>query len=440
LRLGFVRTTALTFISNLLAFVISIAATVVLSRFLGPAGRGVVDVGMNFLSFSILILGLGLPMANVFVVGKESKELSAVLGSNLLLAVPTVFLLIPLFFLNQRYQFQFLRGITDLQFFLVLITIPFLNLKSSIINIFLGLQEMVDYNKLNIIDRLLNLLLVTSLLITWPNPTAALMATLINAVILCLWTSLLLLKRNGVRPTYNISVLKQLVNYGMQSVVGNTIQKLNYRLDLFIINYYLPLNQVGFYGAAVVIAETLWGVSGSIATVIFPMAAASGNEKEMYRFTNQVTRISFALITLFSLILAVISKPLILIFFGQSFLPSVTALLWLLPGIAIFSVSNILANYLAGVGLAAKNTYSAMIASIVTIALNLLLIPWIGIIGASIATSISYSVFTFTTLMFYRRKTQSTLSEILILRQSDIEFVKDRVLSGLLKKNKVRNG
>jgi hypothetical protein len=45
------------------------------------------------------------------------------------------------------------------------------------------------------------------------------MATLINAIILCVWTILLLPKRNGAWPTYNLSVLKQLVNYGMQSVV-----------------------------------------------------------------------------------------------------------------------------------------------------------------------------------------------------------------------------
>lgn len=434
MRLGFIRSTALTFISNGLAFVVTMASAVVLSRFLGPAGRGVVDVGTNFLSFSILILGLGLPMANVFVVGKERKELSAVLGSNLLLALPTFFLLMPLFLMNQHYRFQFLRGITDLQFLLVLITIPFFNLKSSIINIFLGLQEMGDYNRLNVLDRLLYLLLLTVLLFGWANPTAALVATLLNALILSLWTVVLLIKRNRVRLTFNVKVLKRLVKYGLQSVVGNTIQKLNYRLDLFIVNYYLPLNQVGFYGAAVVIAETLWGISGSIATVIFPIAAASGDEAEMHHFTNQVTRISFAFITMFSLILAVISKPLILLFFGRSFLPAIAALLWLLPGITIFSVSNILANYLAGAGLAVKNTYSAMISSLVTIALDLLLIPWIGINGASIATSISYSVFTLTTLIFYCQKTHSPLGEILILSRSDILFIKDRIQRNLLKK------
>lgn len=432
--MGFIRSTALTFISNGLAFVVTMASAVVLSRFLGPAGRGVVDVGTNFLSFSILILGLGLPMANVFVVGKERKELSAVLGSNLLLALPTFFLLMPLFLMNQHYRFQFLRGITDLQFLLVLITIPFFNLKSSIINIFLGLQEMGDYNRLNVLDRLLYLLLLTVLLFGWANPTAALVATLLNALILSLWTVVLLIKRNRVRLTFNVKVLKRLVKYGLQSVVGNTIQKLNYRLDLFIVNYYLPLNQVGFYGAAVVIAETLWGISGSIATVIFPIAAASGDEAEMHHFTNQVTRISFAFITMFSLILAVISKPLILLFFGRSFLPAIAALLWLLPGITIFSVSNILANYLAGAGLAVKNTYSAMISSLVTIALDLLLIPWIGINGASIATSISYSVFTLTTLIFYCQKTHSPLGEILILSRSDILFIKDRIQRNLLKK------
>ena len=409
---------------NLLAFLLSLLSAAVIARLLGPTGRGIVDVAANFLSFATLILGWGLASANVYILGRNKENLGGVLASNLLLTVPTALLLIPFYFLNQTYHFQFLRGVSNLQLIIVLLTIPVFTFKAAIVNVFLGLQDIVEYNRLNVLDRALNLALLTVLLLAFTNPTAALAATLAGVLVLSAWELYLLIRRRAVRPKLDWRVLRSLLAYGVHAQVGNTIQKLNYRLDVFIVNYFLPLSQVGIYGVAVVLAETLWGVSSSIATVIFPLAATAGGNKEMHAFTSQVTRISLTLIACFSLGLALLSKPLITLMFGTGFAPAVSALLWLLPGITIFSVSNILANYLAGVGLAARNTLSAIISSIVTISLDLVLIPRIGINGASIATSLSYITFTLTTLFFYLRFTHSRWQDVLILKKEDYALLR----------------
>lgn len=424
LQLKFVKSAAITFVGNLLAFLLSLLSAAVIARLLGPTGRGIVDVAANFLSFATLILGWGLASANVYILGRNRENISGVLASNVLLIVPTALLLIPFYFLNQAYHFQFLRGVSNLQLIIVLLTIPVFTFKAALVNIFLGLQDILEFNRLNVLDRVLNLVLLTVLLLAFTTPTAALVATLAGVLVLTTWELYLLINRRAVKPKLDWKVLRSLLAYGVHAQVGNTIQKLNYRLDVFIVNYFLPLSQVGIYGIAVVLAETLWGVSSSIATVIFPLAAAAGGDKEMHAFTSQVTRISLTLIACFSLGLALLSKPLITLMFGAGFAPAVSALLWLLPGITIFSVSNILANYLAGVGLAARNTLSAIISSVVTIALDLVLIPRIGINGASIATSLSYITFTLTTLFFYLRFTHSQWQDVLILKKEDYALLR----------------
>lgn len=433
----FIKSTAITLFSNALIFIISLLSAVVLSRFLGPSGRGVVDVANNFLSFAILIFGWGLSLANVNVVGRERAKLSSVLGNNLLLALPTLLLLIPCYFLNEHFQFQFLRGISTEQFILALLSIPIMNLKAGLLNVILGLQDMVEYNRLNVLDRVAGLFLLTSFLILRPTPTSAILATLLSALLIGGLALYRIHRRYEVSMTIDFPIMRQLLSYGIQSIIGNTIQKLNYRLDIFIVNFYLPLSSVGVYGVAVTLAEILWGLSGSIATVILPRAAASGDSREMHEFTNRITRISLTLITSFSLCLALVSKPLIHLMFGSQFLPAVSALLWLLPGVAIFSVSNILANYLAGAGQLMKNTYSAIVSSLVTISLDLWLIPKLGINGASIATSISYTSFTLMTLFFYTRFTQSRWQDVLLLRKEDIELfggVIEKGIKGLKRK------
>jgi O-antigen/teichoic acid export membrane protein len=204
-------------------------------------------------------------------------------------------------------------------------------------------------------------------------------------------------------------------------------------LDVFILNYYLPIDQVGIYGIAVVLGETLWGVSGSIATVVFPVVSSSSDKKTLTVFTNQVTRVSLTLIVCFSLVLALISKPLIIFWFGQEFADATGALVWLLPGIAIFSVSNILANFLAGVGLLSRNIYSSIVSGVVTVVLDILLIPKIGINGASIATSLSYIVFTIMTIIFYTRHTQARWVDIVLIKAADIAMIKAYIMKRLNK-------
>ncbi|MHB1653258.1 MAG: oligosaccharide flippase family protein [Desulfitobacteriaceae bacterium] len=442
--MGFTKSVTITFFSNLLLFFLSIVTTTLLSRLLGPAGKGVVDVANNFLTFATLILGLGLAASNVFFLGKNKGNLRAVIGNNIFLTALSFIFLIPFYFLNARFQFQFLRGVSNFQMLIVLFSVPFANFKASMVNVLLGLQDVVEYNRINVLDKILNMVLLIGFLFYIVSPSSAILATLLGAVAVSLWEIFILLryidKHSGTKMESETEVayssrlidllrvdfplMRQMLEYGMKAQVGNIIQRLNYRLDVFIVNFFSPISQVGIYGIAVALGETLWGVSGSIATVIFPIVSASPDKKEMYTFTNQVTRVSFALITLFSLVLALVSKVLIILWFGVLFAPASAALLWLLPGIAVFSISNILANYLAGVGLVEKNIYSAIVSGLVTIVLDFWFIPRIGINGASIATSISYIIFTLMTLFFYIRYTESRWQDILILNGGDLALIR----------------
>ena len=431
--MGFTKSVTITFLSNLLLFFLSIINTTVLSRVLGPEGKGVVDVANNFLSFGTLILGMGFAASNVYFLGKRKDAQNEIIGNNILISLLGVLALLPFYFLHQKYQFKFLEGVTNLQMIAVLLTIPLVNFKSAMINILLGMQDIVEYNRINVIDKILSIALLVVFLLIVVSPTAAILSLLVGTIAICIWQVYLLILKPRRTPRLDKSLMKDMFGYGVKAQIGNIIQRLNYRLDVFILNYYLPIDQVGIYGIAVVLGETLWGVSGSIATVVFPVVSSSTDKKSLVIFTNQVTRVSLTLIIGFSLGLALVCKPLIILWFGAEFANATGALLWLLPGIAIFSVSNILANFLAGVGLLSRNIFSSIVSGIVTVVLDILLIPKIGINGASIATSLSYMVFTLMTIIFYTRYTQARWADLVFIKGSDLAMIKAYIQKRLKK-------
>ena len=422
--MGFTKSVMITFLSNLLLFFLSIVNTTILSRVLGPDGKGIVDLANNFLSFAIIILGMGFAASNVYFLGKKKENLNKIFGNNILIVGLGLLCLVPFYFIQIHWHFKFLQGITNLQMLVVLVTVPLIIFKSAMINVLLGLQDIVEYNRINIVDKVLSLVLLAGFFLIAVNPTAAMLSILAGTAAICVWQVYSFVSQRGITPILDSSLMKAMLGYGLKAQAGNIIQRLNYRLDVFIVAYFLPIGQVGIYGIAVALGETLWGVTGSIATIVFPIASSSTDKEEMSTFTNQITRVSFALIIIFSVIIALIGKTLIILLFGPAFATAAGALLWLLPGISIFSVSNILASYLAGVGLLEKNIYSSIVSGIVTVSLDIYLIPRLGINGASIATSLSYITFTLMTIWFYIRYTQARWQDIIILKGSDIAQIR----------------
>lgn len=427
----FLKSTIFTFFTNILLLFTAVATTIITSRTLGTEGKGILAVSTNVLSFSLVIFGLGFTAANVYFVGENKENTRKITFINIVVSGLSILVLIPLYFLNAKYSFGIFKGIDNLILIIVMISVPFLNLKTCLINVILGLQEIIEYNKINLIDKLLTLLMLAAAIFLNKSPVSVIISNSLAVVIILLLALSKINKRSEGTYTFDMGIFKRMIGYGMKAQVGNLVQLLNYRVNIFIINYFLAIDQVGIYSNAVALGETLWQVSGSIATVIFPMTSGSKNKEELKYFINKVTRISFSLILIFSVILALISDKVIYILFGKDFMNASKALLLLLPGISIFSISNILANYMAGIAKIQYNIYSSLISFVFTMIFNILLVPRLGINGAAIATSLSYVVFTVCAVCFYKHITKSKVRDIIIIKKEDISeiinFIKDKI-------------
>jgi O-antigen/teichoic acid export membrane protein len=100
-------------------------------------------------------------------------------------------------------------------------------------------------------------------------------------------------------------------------------------------------------------------------------------------------------------VLALLGPLLISIVFGPAFSASYAPLLALLPGIVLLGGGKVLTSELAGRGYAHYNSINAGMALVLTVVLDLALIPRLGVTGAAIASTVAYSVIFVTAVFFY---------------------------------------
>ena len=118
------------------------------------------------------------------------------------------------------------------------------------------------------------------------------------------------------------------------------------------------------------------------------------------------------------------SHLLIRILYTAVYLPAAEALIALLPGIVAMAIPKMLAADLSGRG----KPHYAMVAGIISFALNfllnILLIPIYGIVGAAIASSVSYIMTAVLLICFYKRETSAILSDFFILKKTDLPWLR----------------
>jgi O-antigen/teichoic acid export membrane protein len=210
------------------------------------------------------------------------------------------------------------------------------------------------------------------------------------------------LRREGASfaPRFDRPVAKSTLDYGLRGYVGNLLQFFNYRLDSFLVNSFIGSAGVGIYSAAIVLAELLWQLPNSVGLVILPKAANS-DAKEMNRFTPRVFWAVLLISALAAAAMGVAGKLIIRAVFSDRFLDAYRPLLALLPGVVLLGAGKVLTNDMAGRGYPHYNSIVAGIALLVTLGLDLALIPRMGVLGAALASTVAYSSTFLLSLVLY---------------------------------------
>ena len=228
----------------------------------------------------------------------------------------------------------------------------------------------------------------------------------------------LLLKTVGVlgTPNFDKPLWRRSVGFALPAYGGSLTAYLNYRVDEVIVAMLLPAEQLGFYVIAVGLAERLWILPGAVTSALLPHLT---NRRERDpQISVAVARHVMIWIGLICIGVFVFAGLGIRLLYSSAYEGSIAPLRWLLPGIFTLSLGKVLVTELLAQEKPRYTVWASGIAAFVNIAANLVLVPRIGISGAALASSISYTVLSVILMWLFVRETGVSWTAFLI-RQSD---------------------
>lgn len=405
LRSSFVQAVGTTLLAQVSVAVFALLTNVILARALGPAGKGSLALVSLVINVAALVVGAGMGAASVYFVA--SRRMTVRQSSGILLAVGLITGCLGALVVGglavSGVLSGVLPGIPVGLLMLGLLALPLTVTADYFAGIAQGRQRILQLNLLAALRGFVVAAVTGILLLATPlGVTGAVAAMILGAGVYLGGLAVLVNREGGTWvPSWNTVAIRRLLGFGLRAHVGNLVQFFNYRLDMFLVNYFLGPAAVGVYTVAVLLAELLWYLPNAVGFVIFPKAANTPSEV-MSTFTPRVFRATLSTSAIGALVLVVTGRPAIGTLFSAAFLPAYEPMLLLLPGVVLLGGAKVLTNELAGRGYPHYNSITAAVALVITLAGDLVLIPRYGITGAAVASSLAYATICVLAIAFHR--------------------------------------
>jgi O-antigen/teichoic acid export membrane protein len=220
----------------------------------------------------------------------------------------------------------------------------------------------------------------------------------------------------------------ELASYGAKLYPASLSSFFSYRADVFLLGLLLgDAGAIGLYSLAVSLAELPFFVPDSVSTVFFPRVAAS-ERASANEMTPLVSRFTI-MVTAFSVVALVPAAFVLVHLILPAFGGSLPAFLVILPGIVALSLAKVLSSYISGLGLPLPVAAASVSAVVVNIGANLLLIPTWGIVGASAASLISYSLHAAILLVIASRLARRRAIDFVVPGRTEGQRLRDGLVS-----------
>ena len=419
----FAKDTILILGTKVVNLAVRLVFSILLARMLGPEAKGIYSLVLLFASLFVTFLSFGVGPATVYFTAKADYPRKVILENSflatLILGIAGIILgVILLLVTGQLIYPEIPRELLYLSLLLIPLNVFIKQLATQYL---LGINRIDRYNLAEFGSVFIPFAFsLGSILLFGRNLSAVIGSRVIGFTLLAgLLYYWLRQSVGGFSFDLNRGFIKDVYQYGIKAYLGNVIGFLNYRVELFLLGYFLPMAAVGYYSIAVGLAEMLWLVSQSAGTMIFPMVSAEQDEDRKKNFTPLVMRTVVGITLLGVLILFFLAGWFIPLVYSELYNPSVPLFKILLPGIVFVSGSRVLANDIAGRGKPILNTYIGGVGLVIQVVLNLSMIPLYGARGAAWASSIAYLLILIIRLVVYMRVSGNDLLSVILPQKKD---------------------
>lgn len=202
-------------------------------------------------------------------------------------------------------------------------------------------------------------------------------------------------------------VLKRIFLFSYPLIFGTIAGYVSHWVDVAVVKKYLDVAQVGLYSLAFKIGSFLQYFGLTLNIVLLPMLVGFLSLGKKGLITLYAKRTVPQLMLFWSFMLFfifILSRPLILLFFGKAFEASILPFSILVIGYTVSVFSILYTSVFTAFEMIKLMTIVNIAVAILGLGLDLLLVPLWGIAGASIARTIAFSVAAIGYFFFANRK------------------------------------
>ncbi|HEY3386801.1 MAG TPA: oligosaccharide flippase family protein [Saprospiraceae bacterium] len=425
----------LTLLSRVPVMVLSFLSVIFLTRLLGPEGNGVYTFSMAALNLFFVLIGFQLEGTLPVFLAKEKENTPGIFSAIAMLSISSFLVFIILltaivFVIPDGIRFVISPGQPVIFFFLFLVIAFILRRISTLIFAVLrGCFKFKAYNVYMILSQLIPSIVYGLLFWMSVRGTIDLSMQACFQIILLLELILVLIGLYMIRKARIVKFSRDyqkfigpITSLSTKTMLSSAGHFLNKRLDVWFVQFYNGTAMVGQYGLATQIANFISEAMTPFNQVLTPYIAEATPE-EHKEIVERTARLNLTIALTAAVLIIGTSWIFIPLFFGKAFVYAIPATQILALGIIFISQRLVFIGYFKAINQMKHAIQAAWTGVVITILLDILLIPTYGIIGAAWATTIAYGTTVIFLMIIAKRKLGFQWTSVLMVRKSDIKWL-----------------
>jgi len=391
---------------------IKMLSSVAVANYLLSYGNGILTTSVSYVFLFAALAGLGLDQFVVKELHQFPDKRDKILGTAFFMKSFAGVLCIPLIYI--AWFIYPLEGIEYAYIFLL----SFMGIFQSFTIIDSYFQSEVKSKyimQVQIIGNLVSALIKVALILTHSNITLFFLAYLFDVILLSIGY-IITYNRKGrsiLMWKYEAKLTKKLLSLSWPLIISGIMVSIYMRIDQIMLKQLLGergISEAGAYNTVVMFAEALNFVPVAIVSSLFPaILNARRDDKERYQKRLQNLYDLMVWMSLSFAIFITFASPLIYKLYKPEYLSAAPVLSVHVWGCAFVFLGVASGQYLIAENLGRLSFIRTGLGAITNIALNLILIPKLGMMGTAIATVAAYFVSAFVILLIPKTRQQGIM-------------------------------
>lgn len=414
-----------TLVFQIAGFVCATIAGMIIARTLGPENRGILTIALLCPYVFFIFLNPSIEIAMIYHMGKKKYDSEVFTGNAIIfICIFSLGALIFFYITFNQFKDSLYKGVEQRYLLLSMASVPFYFMLYYFSALLRGRMDVRRYNISNQLLNLSNVIFVVGFIAVWKLNVAEAVVAGISGIVLGGTYAMIRILRLTKGISFKKELTLSLIKDGGKLYIGSITAFFCLQVNFFILNYYTNPSEVGFYSLAHAIANILLLFGISLEIGLYPKVAHATMD-ESIKLTEVGSRQIFSITALGALVTALFAKYIVLIYGGRVFLPTVEPLLILLPGVVISTIPKALVALWYRKGWFYQLTCITVFSAVISMILNILLIPKFGAKGAATATSLTYFLFFIIELVLYMKYVKRDIKKLFILEKGDIALYSD---------------